>query len=140
MGEYTISTCHIIGGAATAFSDCVDDGGTQGKGHSLLQLAANPISSLCCALVALRTTAYVSTGSGAQDQSSAATRFSSSSSSELDPDAARPQGLAGTQRITHVQLRKTCCIITVCAFHLRNVDSVQSTEPCHRYWRTDTTL
>lgn len=72
----------------------VDDVGGLGRNHSLLQLAANPISSLCCALVAVRSTAHASTDSDSdQDHSSATSK--AGSGSDVDPG---PPGLAGTER------------------------------------------
>ena len=80
-------------GVLRLLCDGVDNASSQGQGHSLLQLAANPISSLCCALVALRSTAHVSAASSSdRDQSSA----SASSSVDLDPVSAVPQESAGT--------------------------------------------
>ena len=74
-------------GVLRLLCDGVDDASSQAQGHSLLQLAANPISSLCYALVALRSTAHVS----------------AASSSDLDPVSAVPQESAGTaQQETYI--------------------------------------
>ncbi|KAL3139149.1 hypothetical protein ABBQ32_005934 [Trebouxia sp. C0010 RCD-2024] len=68
------------------------DGGGQDRNRTLLQLAANPLSSLCCALVAVRSTAPASTGPDSeQNHSSSAVVSRASSDSGLDP---RPQGVA----------------------------------------------
>lgn len=80
------------------------DGGGQDRNRTLLQLAANPLSSLCCALVAVRSTAPASTGPDSeQNHSSSAVVSRASSDSGLDP---RPQGTA------LLQLCDTWCTMT----------------------------
>lgn len=75
--------------------DAVVDGGGQDRNHTLLQLAASPVSSLCCALVAVRSTAHASTGPDRdQGHSSSAVISRASSGSDLEPGS---QGTALSQ-------------------------------------------
>ena len=66
-----------------AVSDVADDDGGRQKAHSLLQLAVNPISSLCCAIVAAQSTAHLG-GNMSADAHHAALASSSSESSRHD--------------------------------------------------------
>lgn len=68
-----------------------DDGQGRGQAHSLLQLSANPISSLCCALVATRSSSVShQTGSFAPggDASPSGRKLSGSNSSDDSPSPA----------------------------------------------------
>ena len=89
------------------FRDTVGAGGGGGHTPPLLQLAANAISSWCCALVAVRSrsTAHASSGSDSdQGHSSSAEMSRASSGSESEP---RPQGTTALS-----QLCDTCCTRT----------------------------
>ena len=92
--------------ACDSYDAAGDDGQGRGQAHSLLQLSANPISSLCCALVATRSSSVShQTGSFAPggDASPSGRKLSGSNSSDDSPSPAAQysgqQGRGGTSCI-----------------------------------------
>ena len=86
-----------------AFCDDADNGGGRHRAHFLLQLAANPISSLCCALVAVRSTAQLGSGLNADAHRAGAAISSADSNSHDDRQNGRWgfQALKGPWSRTH---------------------------------------